>query len=99
MTLLLLDTTFLIDAERSGSGLDAAIGDDDDVAVAAITIAELLVGVELAAKQHKAARHDFVEAIAGNTPFSLALFVSKAGLAAPTISSLRRRLERHSARW
>lgn len=68
MTLLLLDTTFLIDAERSGSGLDAAIGDDDDVAVAAITIAELLVGVELAAKQHKAARHDFVEAIAGNIP-------------------------------
>ena len=55
MTLLLLDTTFLIDAERSVEQLEDLIADDDDVAIAAITVAELLVGVELAAKRHKAA--------------------------------------------
>ena len=49
MTLLLLDTTFLIDAERGATGLDNLIDDDDDVAIAAITLAELTVGVELAA--------------------------------------------------
>jgi hypothetical protein len=43
----LLDTTFLIDAERTGGGLDEVIDDDDDVAIAAITVAELRVGVEL----------------------------------------------------
>ena len=31
MSLLLLDTTFLIDAERGGVDLDDAIDDDDDV--------------------------------------------------------------------
>ena len=51
MTNLLLDTTFLVDAERAGDNLDVLIADDDDVAVAAITIAELGVGVELAARQ------------------------------------------------
>ena len=35
MSLLLLDTTFLIDAERQGIDLDDAIDDDDDdVAIA-----------------------------------------------------------------
>lgn len=68
MTLLLLDTTFLIDAERSGGELDAAIGDDDDVAVAAITIAELLVGVELATQRHKAQRLAFATAISDGIP-------------------------------
>ena len=48
MTRLLLDTTFLIDAERSGDILDEFIEDDDDVAVAAVTIAELRVGALLA---------------------------------------------------
>ena len=42
MSLLLLDTTFLIDAERGGVDLDDAIDDDDDVAIAAVTAAELL---------------------------------------------------------
>ena len=35
MTLLLLDTTFLIDAERSDAQLDQAIDDADGVAIAA----------------------------------------------------------------
>jgi predicted nucleic acid-binding protein len=45
LSLLLLDTTFLVDAERAGAELDALIADDDDVAIAAVTVAELLVGV------------------------------------------------------
>lgn len=68
MTLLLLDTTFLIDAERSRGQLDAAIADEDDVAIAAITVAELLVGVELAAKRHKAQRQAFVSAVSEGIP-------------------------------
>ncbi|MFT5530137.1 MAG: tRNA(fMet)-specific endonuclease VapC [Candidatus Poriferisodalaceae bacterium] len=68
MTLLLLDTTFLIDAERSGSDLDAVIDDDDDVAIAAITAAELLVGVELASEQHKAQRGAYAQAVVEGIP-------------------------------
>ena len=44
VTRLLFDTTFLIDAERTGDELDDVIDDDDDVAIAAVTIAELRVG-------------------------------------------------------
>ena len=43
---LLLDTTFLVDAERAGNDLDRMIRDEDDVAIAAISVAELSVGVE-----------------------------------------------------
>ena len=53
MTLLLLDTTFLIDAERDTADLDDLIGDDDDIAIAAITLAELTVGVQLAAPRQR----------------------------------------------
>ena len=63
MTLLLLDTTFLIDAERSASDLDARIDDDDDVAIAAITVAELMVGVEVAGERQRPQREAFVKAI------------------------------------
>jgi predicted nucleic acid-binding protein len=38
----------LIDARRVGVDLDALIADDDEPAVAAITIAELGVGIEIA---------------------------------------------------
>ena len=66
MTQLLLDTTFLIDVER-GVDLDDVIADDDDVAVAAITIAELRVGVLLANSRRRRARasyvHELIEAI------------------------------------
>ncbi|MCU4183792.1 PIN domain-containing protein [Acidiferrimicrobium sp. IK] len=61
MSRLLLDTTFLIDANRSGGELDAVIADDDEVAIAAITLAELLVGVQFADDAHRAARLQFVD--------------------------------------
>lgn len=68
MTLLLLDTTFLIDAERSASDLDARIDDDDDVAIAAITVAELMVGVEVAGERQRPQREAFVKAISTGIP-------------------------------
>ena len=64
MTRLLLDTTFLVEAERDSVELAQAIEDDADVAVAAITMAELLVGVHLASSPHRRTRLTFVEQIA-----------------------------------
>lgn len=61
MTRLLLDTTFLVDAERGAGSLDEAIRDDDDAAIAAITIAELRVGVELATGRRRESRQAFVD--------------------------------------
>jgi len=40
----LLDTTFLIDADRSGGGLDDVIADEYDISIAEVTISELRVG-------------------------------------------------------
>jgi len=68
VTRLLLDTTFLIDAERSDDELERLISDDDDVAIAAISVAELLVGVELASSKLKAARREFFDSIVDSIP-------------------------------
>jgi tRNA(fMet)-specific endonuclease VapC len=68
LTALLLDTTFLIDAERSGSYLDGVLADDDDVAIAAITVAELLVGVSLASGRRKTERAAFAEDVVSTLP-------------------------------
>ena len=75
MSLLLLDATFLIDAERRGldlggwfhtTHLEDAIEDDDDVAIAAVTLAELLVGVKLASGKRRAARQAYVNEVVGS---------------------------------
>lgn len=63
VSLLLLDTTSLIDPERSDRDLDALIDDQDDVAVAAITVAELSVGVALASDRARSRRQTYVDAI------------------------------------
>ena len=68
MTRLLFDTTFLVDAERAGDDLDGVIDDDDDVAIAAVTIAELRVGALLANRRRKAARSAYVEDIIAPIP-------------------------------
>ena len=68
MTLLLLDTTFLIDAERDAADLDEVIGDDDDVAIAAITLAELTVGAQLAAARQRPRRQSYLDEIAASIP-------------------------------
>jgi tRNA(fMet)-specific endonuclease VapC len=65
---LLLDTTFLVDADRSRASLDELIADDDEVAVAAITIAELLVGALLADSAHRTGRQQFVNEVRNLIP-------------------------------
>jgi tRNA(fMet)-specific endonuclease VapC len=61
-------TTFLIDAERTGDDLDKVIDDDDDIAIAAVTIAELRVGGLLADRRRKASRSAYVEDIISTIP-------------------------------
>lgn len=63
MARLILDTTILVDAERGGDSLAEVIDDGDDVAVAAITVAELKVGVQLAKGRRRATRERFVAAV------------------------------------
>jgi tRNA(fMet)-specific endonuclease VapC len=58
----------LIDAERDQRALEEAIADDDDVAIAAITAAELLVGVELASEAHRKRRTSFVARVLETVP-------------------------------
>jgi tRNA(fMet)-specific endonuclease VapC len=53
----------LVDAERGGDALGAAIDDGDDVAVAAITVAELRVGIQLAKGRRRERRERFVAAV------------------------------------
>jgi len=59
---------FLVAADRSGSLPEDVIADEDEVAVAAITIAELLVGVHLADRNHRSARQEFVDDITDVIP-------------------------------
>jgi len=65
---LILDTTALVRAERGGTRLEQLLDDDDDVAIAAITAAELLVGVELATAAHRRAREAFVGDVLATIP-------------------------------
>jgi tRNA(fMet)-specific endonuclease VapC len=54
--------------ERGHLSLDKLIGDDDDVAIAAVTAAELLVGVELADAARRPGRQALAEAILAGIP-------------------------------
>lgn len=83
MSRVLLDTTFLVDAERGGDHLDSLVDDDDDVAVAAITIAELRVGVERSAGRVRQDRASFVDEVVGSlevVEYGLEVAVSHAEL-------------------
>ncbi|MCW2989061.1 MAG: type toxin-antitoxin system VapC family toxin [Solirubrobacterales bacterium] len=51
----------LVDAERKGVGvLEGLVDDADDAAIAAVTVAELVVGAELADGERRAAREAFL---------------------------------------
>jgi tRNA(fMet)-specific endonuclease VapC len=65
---LILDTSILVTAERAATPLDALIADDDDVVIAAITAAELLVGVELSHAGYRQRRQAFVEEVLSSIP-------------------------------
>lgn len=68
MARLILDTTVFIDAERRGRQIDRLIADEDDVAIAAVTAAELLVGVELADDARRPTRAAFVRSVLETVP-------------------------------
>jgi len=65
---LILDTTVLVTAERNRKSLGGLVADDDDVVIAAITAAELLVGVHLADEAHRDGRAAFVEEVLDTIP-------------------------------
>lgn len=58
---LILDSVVLIDVERGRRSLLDVVADDDDIALAAVTIAELWEGVERADEHHRANRLLFVD--------------------------------------
>lgn len=88
MARLLLDTVFLIDVER-GLDLDAMVEDEDDVAVAAVTKAELLVGVLLASEEARPQREAFVQDVAASLPV-VAYDTSVAAAHAELLAAVRR---------
>lgn len=53
----------MVDAERGGDTLEEVIDDGDDVAIAAITVAELRVGIQLAKGRRREKRERFVAAV------------------------------------
>ncbi len=65
---MLFDTTFLIEADRSGSALDDVINDEDDVAIAAVTIAELRVGVASSIGRSRRLREAFLADVEATIP-------------------------------
>ena len=64
----MLDTSVLVAAEERRRALDDAIDDDDDVSIAAVTAAELWVGVELADSRRRTRRGTFVEQVLATIP-------------------------------
>ena len=82
---MILDTTILVDAERGGDALAEAVGDRDDVAIAAITVAELNVGAQLAKGRRREKRERFVAAVLDAVsvePYDLATAEAHAALLA-----------------
>lgn len=63
-----MDTSVLVAVERETSRLDRIIKDEDDVTIAAVTAAELWVGVELADPRRKPRRSTFVEQVLSTIP-------------------------------
>ncbi len=60
---LILDTGVLVAAERARASLGEVLRPDDDVAIAAMSVAELRTGVELASASRRDARAAFLEQV------------------------------------
>lgn len=65
---LIIDTGVLIASERTRTELATAITEDDDLVIAAITVAELRTGVELATDSYRAARSEFLARVLETLP-------------------------------
>jgi tRNA(fMet)-specific endonuclease VapC len=70
VTRILLDTSVLVQDERAGR-LVAELPRDADLAIAALTLAELGVGVELASPEHRPGRHAFLQEVRTRIPLVL----------------------------
>lgn len=64
---LILDTGVIIAAERSGGAIVGLDG-TEDVSIAAVTAAELLVGVEYADARNRIARQEFIDNVLALVP-------------------------------
>ncbi len=65
---LIIDTGVLVASERGSTPLRDSIVDDDDLVIAAITVAELRVGIALASAHHRPARADFLSSVLETLP-------------------------------
>lgn len=65
---LIVDTGVLVGSERTNTALADIVEDDDDLVIAAITVAELRTGIELASKRHETARTTFLTKILETLP-------------------------------
>lgn len=65
---LILDTGVLVASERQRTRLADAVAADDDLAIAAVTVAELRTAVELASTRHRAARLEFLTQLLDTLP-------------------------------
>lgn len=63
MERLILDTGALIALERGTAEVEDVLPADADVAISAVTVAELLVGVELADDRHRGRRQAIAEGV------------------------------------
>lgn len=63
MARLILDSSTLIEAERGDEVLLESLNDVDDVAIAAVTVAELRVGVGLTKGRRRASRELFIASV------------------------------------
>jgi tRNA(fMet)-specific endonuclease VapC len=82
---LILDTGALIALQRGTAAPADVLPTEADVAISAITVAELLVGVELADERHRARREALVEGIISRVeivPYDLAVSRHHASLLA-----------------
>ncbi|UED84441.1 PIN domain-containing protein [Streptomyces profundus] len=65
---LILDTGVVIRAERGHAGLARVLDEDDDVTIAAVSLAELQLGVELSEGQRRVRRQEFVDGVRALIP-------------------------------
>ncbi len=65
---LIVDTGVLFASERARTALADVLTDDDDLVIAAATVAELRTGIELATAAHRGARSEFLVMVLETLP-------------------------------
>ena len=65
---LILDTGILIASEHDRTAFSEVISEDDDLVIAAISVAELRAGIELAGPAHRASRSEFLVRVLETLP-------------------------------